>query len=92
MADTEYKIAHAASVVVVVDGKRKVVEPGNGHHFTQDELATVAKAVPGALRKPVNESAADIPEAPAEAKGKAKSKPAAAPTPAATADEDDDDI
>lgn len=52
---TQFLIVHGASVVVVRDGKRKTINPGQGENFTEEEITAVAKAAPGALRKPVNE-------------------------------------
>lgn len=73
--DTKFMIAHGASVVVVRDGVRKTIQAGGGEDFTEDEIASVKAAVPGALRVPVNE-------------GKGKSKPEPEDD---TDDDDDDD-
>jgi hypothetical protein len=55
MAKTKFMIAHGASVVVVRDGKRKTITVGAGDDFTEEEIASINRAVPGALRAPVNE-------------------------------------
>lgn len=52
---TQFLIVHGASVVVVRDGKRKSVNPGQGENFTEEEIRAVNKSAPGSLRKPVNE-------------------------------------
>lgn len=52
---TRYLIAHGASVVVVRDGKRKPIAAGQGEHFSEDEITSINRVQPGALRKPVNE-------------------------------------
>src|SRR5688572_15971806 len=52
---TKFMIAASASVVVVRDGKRVTISPGGGSEFTDEEIDRVNKAVPGALRTPVNE-------------------------------------
>lgn len=55
MAKTKFMIAHGASVVVVRDGKRKTITVGTGDDFTEEEIASINRSVPGALRAPVNE-------------------------------------
>lgn len=55
MAKTKFMIAHGASVVVVRDGKRKTITVGAGDDFTEEEIASINRSVPGALRAPVNE-------------------------------------
>lgn len=84
---TSFMVAAGASVVVVRDGKRKTISAGSGTDFTEDEITSINKALPGALRKPVNESAvraaveADIEDdddADAETETKAPAKKAAA--------------
>lgn len=55
MAKTKFMIAHGASVVVVREGKRKTITVGAGDDFTEEEIASINRAVPGALRAPVNE-------------------------------------
>jgi hypothetical protein len=65
VAKTTYMIVTGASVVVVRDGKRKPLPAGSGEDFTESEIAAILKAVPGSLRKPINEggqSAADADE------------------------------
>lgn len=52
---TQFLIVHGASVVVVRDGKRKSINPGQGENFTEEEIRAVNKSAPGSLRKPVNE-------------------------------------
>ena len=52
---TQFLIVHGASVVVVRDGKRVSLAPGQGADFTEEEISAVNKALPGSLRKPVNE-------------------------------------
>jgi len=52
---TTYMIAHGASVAVVREGVRKPINPGQGFDFHDDEIEAINRAVPGALRKPVNE-------------------------------------
>ncbi len=75
MAKTKFMIAHGASVVVVREGKRKTITVGAGDDFTEEEIASINRAVPGALRAPVNEGSGR--------------KAAAAPTD--DADDDDSD-
>lgn len=83
-----FMIAAIASVVIVRDGKRKVISASSGDYFTEEEIASVNGSLPGALRRPLNEStAAQIAEesedagepAPAKTapKGKAKAETAA---------------
>lgn len=55
MAKTKFMIAHGASVVVVREGERKTITVGAGDDFTEEEIASINRAVPGALRAPVNE-------------------------------------
>lgn len=55
MAKTKFMIAHGASVVVVREGKRKTITVGAGDDFTEEEIASINRSVPGALRAPVNE-------------------------------------
>jgi hypothetical protein len=55
MAKTKFMIVSGASVVVIRDGKRKPIAPGSGTDFTEDEINTIMRATPGALRTPVNE-------------------------------------
>lgn len=57
------RVPHGASVVVVRDGKRFSVPVGSAFEFTDDEIASVQKAAPGALRAPVNEVLATAPAA-----------------------------
>lgn len=87
---TSFMVAAGASVVVVRDGKRKTIAAGSGTDFTDDEITSINKALPGALRKPVNESAVraaveteDEDDADAETETKAPAKKAAAKKPAA---------
>lgn len=54
---SSFMVAAGASVVIVRDGKRKTIAAGSGTDFTDDEITSINKALPGALRKPVNESA-----------------------------------
>ncbi len=51
----KFMIAHGASVVVVREGKRVTIQPGGGADFTEEEIATIGRTAPGALRVPVNE-------------------------------------
>ena len=53
---TTFMVVTGASVGVVRDGKRKTLVPGQGEEFTEEEIASINKAVPGALRKAINES------------------------------------
>ena len=46
-----------ASVVVIRDKKRVSVTPGKAFDFTAAEIDEITRIMPGALRKPVNESA-----------------------------------
>lgn len=86
------------SVGVVREGQRKTVEPGKAFNFTQDEIDTITKVAPGALRKAVNESKSDPdpapePEATATDNPKTPAKKAAAKkdsTSKAATSEDDD--
>lgn len=55
MAKSNFKIVAGASVVVVRDGKRVTLGVNSGEEFTEDEIAAVNRAVPGALRSPINE-------------------------------------
>lgn len=50
-----FMIAHGASVVIVRDGKRKTILANTGADFTEEEIASVNRSAPGALRKPINE-------------------------------------
>lgn len=54
---TTFMVAAGASVVVVRDGKRKTISAGSGIDFTEDEIASINRVSPGALRKPINERA-----------------------------------
>lgn len=82
---TTYMIVTGASVVVVRDGKRKPLPAGSGESFTDSEIAAILKAVPGALRKPINEGGRSAPDEDeddddaetAKPKAKAKKAPAA---------------
>jgi len=71
------------SVIVVRDKQQKLIQPGQGEDFTDEEIATIRQANPAGLRAPVSESEAKV-EAPKKGKAKA-AKPAAA-----QADEDED--
>lgn len=55
MAKMKYMIAVGASVVIIRDGKRKPIPAGGGAEFTEEEIATINKGTPGALRTPINE-------------------------------------
>lgn len=103
-AKTRFMIAAAASIVVVRDGERKTIQPGGGDDFTEDEIAYINAAQPGALRKPVNEGNAkaavaaaaedDDAEDDTDAKAAAKAKPATGKAKAKTkpkADDSDED-
>lgn len=106
-AKTTFMVVTGASVGVVRDGKRKTLIPGQGENFTDEEIASINKAVPGALRKAINEgvqptaqavddSDAEDDDTDNEASEKKSSKKAAAKkTPAKKAaeksDESDDD-
>lgn len=50
-----FMIAHGASVVIVRDGTRKTILANTGADFTEEEIASVNRSAPGALRKPINE-------------------------------------
>lgn len=56
MASNKFLIAQGTSVVVIRDGKRVTINAGGGEKFTDAEVRAVRRAVPGALRAPVNES------------------------------------
>lgn len=51
------------SVVVVRDKKRHTVHAHTAHDFSNDEIEAINKVHPGALRKPVNETADEDPNA-----------------------------
>lgn len=51
---TRFMIA-AISIGMVRDGKRVTIQPGGGDNFTQDEIDTLNRLHPGALRAPINE-------------------------------------
>ena len=101
---TTFMVVTGASVGVVRDGKRKTLVPGQGEEFTDEEIASINKAVPGALRKAINESVKataepvddsdDDDDAETEAKKapakKAPAKKAAAKKAPAKADDADD--
>lgn len=81
MSKTKFLIVHGASAVVIRDGKRKVIQAGAGENFTETEIAAINGAVPGSLRKPIQEVAPEVDEddgedaAPAKTKGgKAKAE------------------
>ena len=76
MTKKSFMIAHGASVVVIRDGKRKTVTAGSGTEFTEDEINSINRQIPGALRKPINEGGAE-PEA--ETEDDSEKKPAKAP-------------
>jgi len=52
---TRYMIVAGASVVVIRDGKRQAISAGGGADFSEDEIATILRGAPGALRTPINE-------------------------------------
>lgn len=90
---THFMIVAGASVVVVRDGKRITIAPGGGAKFDEDEIAAINRAVPGSLRKPINESqpadsADESEDAPKKAAPKAKAKAAAKSDADDDADED----
>lgn len=103
-AKTTFMVVTGASVGVVRDGKRKTLVPGQGEEFTDEEIASINKAVSGALRKAINESVKttaepvddsdDDDDAETEAKKapakKAPAKKAAAKKAPAKADDADD--
>lgn len=76
-----FMIAHGASVVIVRDGKRKTIPANTGADFTEEEIASVNRAAPGALRKPVNEGRS---EADAETPKGKKAAPTKQEAPATT--------
>lgn len=76
-----FMIAHGASVVIVRDGKRKTIPANTGADFTEEEIASVNRSAPGALRKPINEGRN---EADAEADKPKGKKAAKQEAPAAT--------
>lgn len=45
-----------ASVIVIRDGKRVEPKIGKSFPFTDDEITTINRIMPGALRTPVNET------------------------------------
>lgn len=51
------KLVPNASVIVIRDGKRKSPELGKAFDFSDAEVKQINRLLPGALRKPVNESA-----------------------------------
>lgn len=106
MASNKFLIAQGTSVVVIRDGKRVTINAGGGEKFTDAEVRAVRRAVPGALRAPVNESrvspldedeidegqdATDGAEKPATKPAKAKSKAKVAKPKAETPATDDSD-
>lgn len=102
-AKTTFMVVTGASVGVVRDGKRKTLTPGQGENFTDEEIASINKAVPGALRKAINEGvkptaqavddsdAEDEDDTDTEASAKKPAKKAAAKKAAEKSDESDDD-
>lgn len=96
MSKSAFRIAHGASIVVVRDGKRKVITAGAGDDFTQEELDAVNRIQPGALRSPVNEGTGASGKKTDEdgdkkpAKTAAKTKAPASGKKADDADEDED--
>lgn len=73
-------VPHGAAVRAVRKGKRVKIQVGQAFDFTEDEIASVNKSVPGALRKPVNEVVPVVVEDDADeadAKVKAPAAPAA---------------
>ena len=73
-------VPHGAAVRAVRKGKRVKIQVGQAFDFTEDEIASVNKSVPGALRKPVNEVVPVVVEDDADeedAKAKAPAAPAA---------------
>lgn len=107
MSKSRFMIATAASVGIVRDGKKVIVQPGGGADFTEDEITTINRILPGSLRAPVNEGrgvavAADEDEdggedakAPAAKKtsgGKAKAKAKTEPKPVEDDADEDEDI
>jgi hypothetical protein len=54
-AKTTFMVVAGVSVGVVRDGKRKTLLPGQGEDFTGEEIVAINKAMPGALRKAINE-------------------------------------
>lgn len=100
-AKTTFMVVTGASVAVVRDGKRKTLTPGQGENFTDEEIASINKAVPGALRKAINEGVKAEPEAvddssddeddASEKKAPAKKAPAKKAAAADDADEDADE-
>lgn len=100
---TRYMIAAGASVGLIRDGKRLTIQAGGGADFSEDEITTINRSVPGALRSPINESRRQAvsveddesgdDEGEAETKApapKAKAAPKAAPKKAAAAPKTDD--
>lgn len=92
---TQYMIAAGASVVVVRDGKRIPIAANGGYDFTEEEIASINKAVPGSLRKPINEGTSAATAAEGEDDGAKKpakkAKKAAKPDKADGADSGDED-
>lgn len=99
---TTFMISTGASVVVVRDGKRQTIQAGGGAEFTDEEIASINRSSPGALRKPVNESrpvAADDSDEGSEDGAEKAAKPAKAakatkpakPAPDASDDADEDE-
>jgi hypothetical protein len=94
----QFMIAVGASVVIVRDGKRQTIQPGGGAEFTEEEVATITRTAPGALRKPVNERFTapaedaddddDSDDGDGEKKAAPKAKAKAAPKPKAEAKAD----
>jgi hypothetical protein len=87
----QFMIAVGASVVIVRDGKRQTIQPGGGAEFTEEEVATITRTAPGALRKPVNDDDSDDGDGEKKAAPKAKAKAAPKPKAEAKADAEKDD-
>lgn len=47
------------SVIVIREGKRVSPKLNKGYNFTDEEIETINRVQPGALRKPVNETATE---------------------------------
>jgi hypothetical protein len=88
-------VPHGAAVRAVRKGKRVKIQVGQAFDFTEDEIASVNKSVPGALRKPVNEVvpvAAPAAEKPAKGKKAKAAKPAKAEGEEDADEDEDEDI
>lgn len=78
------KLVPTVSVIVVRDSKRIKPEIGKGFDFTADEVKDINTLHPGALRKPVNETADETVETDATVTGNAAANQTAGKGPKTT--------